>query len=88
MRTVSWVGLPSSSKFIDPRRLGIRAVVDDGDFFAGDLFADEPCECRRLFAVEVGLQAVADRLVEQDAGPSGTEDDGHLAGRGRDGVEL
>ena len=88
MRTFSWVGLPSSSTLIDPRRLGMRAVVDDGDFFAGDLLADEAGEGGGLLAVEVGFEAVADGFVQQDAGPAGAEDDGHLAGGGGDGVEL
>ena len=33
------------------------------------------------FAVEVGLQAVANGFVQQDAGPAGAEHHLHLAGR-------
>ena len=31
---------------------------------------------------------MTDSFVEQDAGPSGAEDDFHVAGRGGDGAEL
>ena len=68
--------------------VGHAAVVDDGDFLAGDLLADEAGEGGGLFAVEVGFEAVADGFVQQDAGPAGAEDDWHLAGGGGDGVEL
>ena len=67
---------------------GHGAVVDDGDFGAGDRLADEAGEGGGLFAVEVGFEAVADGFVEQDAGPAGAEDDFHLAGGSGDGAEL
>ena len=38
-------------------------------------------ESRCLLAVEVPLEAVTDRLVEQDAGPAGAQNDVHGAGR-------
>ena len=47
-----------------------------------------PAERRGLLAVEVALQAVADRLVQQDAGPARPEDHGHLAGRRVDRVQV
>src|SRR5207244_4352491 len=37
-------------------------------------------ERRGAFTVEIALEAVADRLVEQDAGPARAEDDRHRAG--------
>ena len=88
MRTFSWVGLPSSSRLMEPAAVGHAAVVDDGDFFAGDLLSDEAGEGGGFFAVEVGFKAVAHGFVQQDAGPAGAEDDGHLACGGGDGVEL
>ena len=39
-------------------------------------------------AVEVGFEPVADRFVQQDAGPAGAEHDGHLAGGRLHGVQL
>ena len=38
--------------------------------------------------MEVALEAVADGLVQQDAGPAGGENDIHLAGRAVDGLEV
>ena len=54
----------------------------------GDLLADEAGEGGGLLAVEVGFEAVAYGFVQQDAGPAGAEDDGHLAGGCGDGAEL
>ena len=89
MRTVSWVALPSSSTLREPRRPGMRAVVDDRDFLGDcDLLADEAGEGGGLLAVEVGFEAVAYGFVEQDAGPAGAEDDLHLACGSVDGAEL
>ena len=48
----------------------MRAVVDHGDAGRRDALADAVREGRRLLAIEVALEAVADRLVEQDAGPA------------------
>ena len=68
--------------------VGDGAVVDHGAERAGHLLANAAGEGGDAFAVEVGLQAVADGFVEQNAGPAGAEDDGHFACRGFDGVEL
>ena len=38
--------------------------------------------------MEVALEAVADGLVQQDAGPAGAQDHVHLARRAVDGVEV
>src|SRR5204863_3110778 len=59
-----------------------RAVVDDRAELRGDLLADAVAERRDLFAVEIPLEAVADRLVEQDAGPAGAQDHVHRPRRG------
>src|ERR1700730_4163606 len=45
-------------------------------------------EGRSLLAVEVAFEAVAHRLVQHDARPTGPEHHVHLAGRGRDSLEI
>ena len=67
---------------------GHGAVVDDRAFFAGDALADEARECGSFLAIEVGFESVADRFVQQDAGPSGAEDDFHFSCGSFAGVEL
>src|SRR5690606_12940143 len=57
-----------------------RAVVDDRHAGRRHPLADTAGEYRGALAVEVALEAVADRLVEQHARPAGAEHDGHLAG--------
>ena len=64
------------------------AVVDHRAFFAGHAFADQPGKCRRLLAIEVGFQPVADGLVQQNAGPSRTEHDFHVSRRSFARIEL
>ena len=64
------------------------AVVDHGHQLGGDLLADAPGEGRHALAVEVALEAVTDRLVQQDAGPARPEHDGHRAGRRVDRAQL
>ena len=64
------------------------AVVHHGDALGGDLLAHQAGERRGLLAVEVAFEAVADRLVQHDAGPAGAEHDVHLAGRGGNRVEI
>ena len=60
----------------------MRAVVDHRHARRGHALADAAGEGGRALAVEVALQAVADRLVQQDAGPAGAEHDRHRP-RGR-----
>jgi hypothetical protein len=55
---------------------------------ARDTLADPAGEGRAALAVEVAFEAVADRLVQQHAGPAGTEHDGHRACRGIHGLEI
>ena len=63
-------------------------VVDDGDEVAGDGLADAVRVVAGALAVEVGLKAVADGLVQEDAAVASGEDDGHLARGGVDGLLL
>ena len=65
---------------------GQGAVVDDGAQARGDLFADPAAVGGAALAVEVALQAVADRFVEQDPGP--TRAHHHRQGAGRRGDRL
>src|ERR1700687_1107759 len=65
-----------------------RAVVDHGAQGRCDRLAEELGERRRLLAIEVAFETVADGLVEQHAWPSGAEDDRHGAGRGIDGLQV
>ncbi len=55
------------------------AVVDDGDAGRSHALAHEAREGRGLLAIEVAFEAMADRLVEQNAGPAGPEHHLHLA---------
>ena len=63
------------------------AVVDDRAQRRRDPLADLAGVVRGLLAVEVGLQAVADRLVQQDPRVAGAQHHLHRAGRRVDGVE-
>ena len=87
MRTLRAGRLPSSSKAKLPH--SPRTVPS-----STSVTRDSP-RARRWPGVDrgvlddvVGLEAVAARLVEQDAAAAAGEDDGDLAGRGRAGVEL
>ena len=64
------------------------AVVDHGDPGRCDPCAEKAGEGAGLLAVEVAFEAVADRLVQQDAGPAGAEHHRHLARRRRHRVEI
>ena len=72
----------------DPRRCADRAVVDHGHAGRRDALADPAGEGRRALAVEVAFEAVADRFVQQHAGPAGAEHDRHFAGRRGDRFEI
>ena len=65
-----------------------RAVVDNRDAGRRDAFADAAGEGRGALAVEIAFEAVADRFVEQHAGPAGAEHDRHFAGRRGDRFEV
>ena len=65
-----------------------RPVVDDRDQLRGDLLPHAPGEGRGALAVEVALEPVADRLVQENPRPARPEDDRHRAGRRVDRAEL
>ena len=78
--TLRCVGLPSSSTLSEPRRSGIVPSSSTVTPLARDALADAAGERARALAVEVAFEAVADRLVQQHAGPARAEHDAHLAG--------
>ena len=82
------VGVPSSSIESEPRRDDDGAVVDHGDALGGDLLAHQAGKGRRLLAVEVAFETVADGFVQHHAGPAGAEHDIHLAGGRRHRFEI
>ena len=87
IRTVRLVGVPSSSTFSEPRRLAIvpsSMTVQS----SSRALTEQVGERRGALAVEVALEAVADRLVKQDPRPPRSEDDRHLAGGGVHRVEV
>src|ERR1019366_6288895 len=58
-----------------------RAIVHHGAQFARYLLSHAPAEGRDALAVEIGLQPVTHRLVQQDPRPAGPQHHRHLAGR-------
>ena len=58
-----------------------RAVVDHGHAGRSHALADAAAESRTAFAVEIALEAVPDRFVQQDTGPAGAEHDCHRSRR-------
>ena len=66
---------------------GDGRVVVDRDLLRADPLPHLVPEDGRFLAVEIGLEEMADGFVDEDAAVAGGEDDGHLAGRGVDGVE-
>ena len=88
MRTVSWVGEPSSSTLSEPRRPVMVPLSTTETLPLATGWPTRPAKAEVFFAVEVGFEAVAYGFMEQDAGPAGAKDDFHLAGGGGDGAEL
>ena len=89
--SISVVELRRRALVVDGERaaaVGDGAVVDDGDAGRGDALAHQAGEGALLLAVEVALEPVADRLVQQDARPAGAEHDVEGAGRRRHRVEI
>ncbi len=68
--------------------VGKRSVVDHGDAGCCHPLSDPPAERTGALAVEIAFQTVADRFVQDDAGPAGGEQHRHLARRGIDAVEI
>ena len=60
--------------------IGDGAVVHHGDLLGGHLLAEPARERRGALAVEVAFEAVAHRLVEEDARPARPEHHRHGAG--------
>ena len=86
--TLRWVGVPSSSMVSEPRRSPIEPSSITVTPGAATRSPIRPGEGRGALAVEIALEAVADRLVQQHAGPAGAEHDRHLAGRRGDRFEV
>ena len=70
IRTLQAEGVPSSSIVSEPRRSSMVPSSTTVTPWRGDPLAEQAGEGRGLLAVEVALEAVADRLVQQDAGPA------------------
>jgi len=64
-------GLPYARMEKRPAPAGMGAVVHDGTPPRRDFVSDLPGEGGGALAVEVALQAVADRLVQENARPAG-----------------
>jgi hypothetical protein len=86
--TVRWVGI---ALVVDAQRaapVGDGAVIDHGDALGRHALADAAGKGGTALAVEVAFEAVADRFVQQDAGPAGAEHHRHFAGRRRFGGQV
>jgi len=84
MRGIGWL-------VVDGERaapIAQRAVVHDRDAGCGYALAHEAGEGRGLLAVEIAFEPVADRLVQQDAGPAWPEDHLHFAGGRGDRIQI
>ncbi len=64
------------------------AVIDHGDALGSHLLAHQAGEGRRLLAVEVALQPMADCLVQHHARPAGGQHDVERAGGRGDRLEI
>ncbi len=71
-----------------PAAVRQRAVVDDGHAPRRHALADAAREGGSALAVEIALETVADRLVQEHARPSRPQHDGHGASRRRTRVEI
>src|SRR3546814_18450032 len=63
-------------------------MVDDRNAGRCQALAYPAGEGRRALAVEVALQSVANRFVEQDAGPARAKQNGHFARRRGDRAQV
>src|SRR5262249_33299727 len=68
--------------------VGNGPVVDDRDQLRCDFLIEAARERRDSLAIEVALETVTDRLVEEGSRPAGAEDERHRAGRRLDRGEL
>ena len=58
-----------------------RSIIDHGAKLRSHFMADQAGKCRRLLSIEVGLETVTNRLVQEDAWPARTQHHFHRAGR-------
>src|SRR6185312_2612741 len=65
-----------------------RSIIDDGACGRCDALPDAIGEGRGALAIEIALEPVPDRLVQQHSGPARTEHDGHEARRCWDRLEV
>src|SRR5438270_2150704 len=63
------------------------AVVNDRAEFARDLLTDTAAERGNPLAIEIRLEPVPHRLVQENSRPARSQNDGHLAGGGLYRVE-
>ena len=82
MRTLRRVGTPSSSTLSEPRRLAMVPSSTTVTSSEATFWPSRPGEGRGLLAVEIALEPVADRLVEEDARPARPEHDRHASPAG------
>src|SRR5260370_40080778 len=68
--------------------VGNRAVIAYRADPPRDALANTTGECRSALAIEVALQSVTDRLVQQNSGPSRPQHHNHLARRRVDRIEA
>ena len=68
--------------------IGQRAVVQHRHAFGRHALADAAAECTRPFAVEIALQPMAHRFVQQHARPAGAEHHRHFASRCRARLQI
>ena len=68
--------------------VGQGAVIQNGHAGGRHAVTQQTGEGRGFLAVEIAFQPVADRLVQQDAGPARPKDHIHRARRGGDGLQI
>ncbi len=68
--------------------VGDRSVIDHGHARRRNAFADAAGKGAGALAIEIALEPMADRLMQQDAGPARPKQHGHLARRRGDRIEI
>jgi hypothetical protein len=89
--SISTVSLRRRAFIVDRERaaaIGIAAVIDHGHAGRGHTLADLARKGAGALAVEIAFKAVADRFVQQHAGPAGAEQHGHFARRRIDRTQV
>src|ERR1700693_4742605 len=80
--------LPSSSTLSEPRRSGIVPSSSTVTPLAATRWPTRPENALEPLRLKAPSSPVPDRLLRQQPGPPGTEDDVHLAGRRRPRLEV